>query len=330
QEFDPARFERLRRDMVLGLQNTVARRPSSQLMDEMRRALSTGAYDEPVLIAALEALDVQGLEAYRESFWASARAEAMLYGNYAPSDLDAMSQTLDIVLGSGEGEPALGPEVIKIAAGESLELHTSIEHDDAVVAWYLQGAGQTWRDRALVALTAQITESGFFQQLRTEQQLGYIVSIFPWMQFDVPGLLMLVQSPSHSSAHVFGAMQEFLVGTLEDITPQQFERHRQALINAVLKPQENLGERAEFYWQAIAFREWRFDSPQQMAAAVSALSFEDWQASYRTLFLEQPRSLLTLSAGAKPDVPETDNVVYDDPEVLRAGREIFDIDLSPL
>ncbi|WP_439107888.1 insulinase family protein [Congregibacter sp.] len=330
QEFDPARFERIRRDLVLGLQNTIARRPSSQLMDDLRRALGSGAYDEPVLIEALEALDVDSMGAYRDEFWQSVKAEGMLYGNYAPDDVQRMSATLDLVLEDGDGQPAMAPEVLSLAKGEALELRSQIEHNDAVVAWYLQGAGQTWRDRAMVALTAQVTESGFFQQLRTEQQLGYIASSFYWPQYDVPGLLLLIQSPSHSAAHVYGAMQEFLVGTLEDITAEQFDRHRQALINATLKPQENLGERAEFYWQSIATREWAFDSPQQMAAAVETISFEEWQQSYRKLFLEQPRSLLSLSPGAMGETPESDNRVFDSPETLRADHEILRIDLSPL
>jgi secreted Zn-dependent insulinase-like peptidase len=330
QAFEPARFERLRRDMVLELQNTVARRPSSQLMDDLRRALGRGSYDEPELIAALEALDVEGLETYRKSFWQSARAEAMLYGNYPPTDVYVMSETLDVVLGAGEGKPAVAPQVLRITENDSLELRSRIEHNDTVVAWYLQGAGQTWRDRALVALTAQITESGFFQQLRTEQQLGYIVSSFPWAQYDVPGLLLLVQSPSHSSAHVVDAMQQFLVGTLEDITLEQFERHRQALINATLKPQENLRERAEFYWQSIATREWLFDSPQEMAAAVESISFEEWQAAYRQLFLDAPRSLLALSAGARAVTPDIKSEVFVSPEALRDGRGTYEIDLSPL
>lgn len=330
QSFDPARFERLRRDMVLELQNTVARRPSSQLMDDLRRALSSGSYDEPALIAALDAMDIEGLEEYRRAFWNSARAEAMLYGNYAASEVDVMSRTLDTVLGAGEGQPALGPQVLRIAEGESLELHSSIEHNDAVVAWYLQGAGQTWHDRALVALTAQITESGFFQQLRTEQQLGYIASSFAWAQYDVPGLLLLIQSPSHSAAHVFTAMQKFLVDTLDDISAEQFERHRQALINATLKPQDNLRERAEFYWQSLATRQWQFDSPVQMASAVESINYEDWRQAYRQLFLEAPRSLLALSPGAKEATPQTDSEVFDSPEALRDGRGTYAVDLSPL
>jgi secreted Zn-dependent insulinase-like peptidase len=330
QKFDAQRFARIRRELVLDLQNTVARRPSSQLLDDLRQALVSGSFSEEDLIAALERMDIDDLDAYRRAFWASARAEGLLYGNYPAEAVGAVANTVDIVLGEGGGEPAVAPLVLKIAPSTDLQLESEIEHDDAVVAWYLQGGGQSWRDRAMVSLTAQIVQSGFFQQLRTEQQMGYIVSSFPWSQYDVPGLMLLIQSPSHSAVEVSAAMATFLKDTLAEISEDQFLRHRQALINDILKPDENLSERAEFYWQAIASREWGFDGPDQLATAVSGISFEDWQRDYRALFLEQRRSLLALSPGAKAATPESGAQRFRDPAQLRAAFDAYTASLSPL
>jgi insulysin len=328
QTFDPERFARIRREMVLDLQNTVARRPSSQLMDDLRRAVGSGQYDESELVAALEATDVDALVAFRDAFWESARAEALLYGNHPKSAVSVLSASVDRVLTGDGGEPAWAPSVIKLAANEPLQLQSAIEHDDAVVAWYLQGAGQSLRDRAAVALTAQAVSSGFFQQLRTEQQLGYIVSSFAYPQYDVPGLLLLVQSPSHSAAHVYDAMDRFLADTLTQISEDQYLRHQQALINEILKPDENLAERAEFYWQSIAVREWGFDSDTKLAEAVEAVTFADWQAYYRRMFIEERLSLLALSPGSQGAVPEVGQV-FESPKTMRATQQVYDIDLAP-
>ncbi|MEE4107939.1 MAG: insulinase family protein [Halieaceae bacterium] len=331
QRFDGDRFARIRREMVLELQNTIARRPSSQLLDRVRQAVGSGEYADAELIAALEALDPAALQSWRERFWASARVEAMLYGNHAAADAKRVAGLTDIVLAGESGAPALAPEVIDIAAGQSLQLEADIAHDDAVVAWYLQGDGRDWHDRAAVALTAQAIESGFFQQLRTEQQLGYIVSSFAWPRYDVPGLMLLIQSPSHSAVDVQGAMEEFLSSTPAEIDEEQFERHRAALLNAILKPHENLRERAEFYWQSIASREWGFDGPERLAAAVRAISYDDWLAYYRDVFLENRRSLLALSAGARevtPELPDTE--VFDDAADLREAVPVQRIELAPL
>ena len=331
QEFDPARFERIRREMVLQLQNTAARRPMSQLIDELGQALQARTYPDEALVAALDGMKIADLTAYRDRFWASARLEAMLYGNHPVEDAQRVADLADAVLGEGPGEPALAPQVLAVGAGEALQLEADIPHNDVVVAWYLQGAGQTVADRAAVALTAQAIESGFFQELRTEQQLGYIVQSYAWPLFDMPALMLRIQSPSHSAADVYASMERFLDGTLDDLTEEQFVRHRDALVNAILKPHENLGERAEFYWQAIARREWDFDQRERLASTVQDLSYEDWQAYFREVFVDERRSLLSFSAGALEETPkDAGDEVFDDPAALRQSRPLVEIDLAPL
>ena len=333
QEVDPGRFERIRRDMVLELQNAVARRPSSQLMDRMRQALLSGEFSDEALIAELQALDIPALEAYRDRFWSGARAEVLLYGNYPASLVGDVAAELDVLLGAGAGEASRMPQVLALDAGESLLLEADLPHDDAVVAWYLQGAGQELRDRAAVALAAQVLESDFFQQLRTEQQLGYIVSSFPWRHYDVPGLMLLVQSPSHDAAAVHAAMQTFLAGSLDSLTPEQFARHRAALVNDILKPHENLRERADFYWRSIALREWDFRGRRDFAAAVEAWDIEAWRGYFRAHLQERARSLLAVSPGARDrlpgaGVPPAQRFV--DPAQLRQGRAVYTPALEPL
>lgn len=331
QRFDPERFARVRDDMLRDLRNTVAQRPSSQLLSDLRQAISSADYSEQALIDALETMDVDALQNYRERFWASARAEALLYGNHEAATVDAVATALDAVLGEGEGEPALAPQILALDAGRPMVLESSIDHDDSVVAWYLQGRELTLKEQAAMALTAQILQSGFFQQLRTEQQLGYVVQSFSWRQYDVPGLVLLVQSPSHDAATVHGAMREFLGAIPGDIGSEQFLRHREALVNDILKPHENLGERAEFYWQAIAFRQWGFDRPQRLAEAVSAIGYEQWRDYFTAVILEDPMTLLAFSAGARGEGPELEGALnFTEPKVLRDAGARYDISLEPL
>lgn len=332
QSFDAERFERVRNDMLRELRNTAAQRPTSQLLGDLRQALTSGEYSEDALIEALEGMDRPGLQRYRDRFWNSVRAEALLYGNHPDSAVDRLAVILDKVLPEGPGEPALAPEILKLEAGDSLLLSSAIDHDDAVVAWYLQGAETSMAERAALALTSQIMQSGFFQQLRTEQQLGYVVQNFAWNQYEVPGLMMLIQSPTHDARVVQRAMADFLEQLPGDIDEAQFLRHRQALVSDILKPHENLGERAGFYWQSIAAREWNFDQPQRMADAVAAIDFGSWQEFFRQRLLGQPLSLIAASAGKREALPVyRDADQFGDPAALRAAQgDVYEVDLAPL
>lgn len=295
--FDEQRFQNIRKDMIRGLENSVAKRPSSQVMADLREALLYGQWGEQELIQALKNIEADALQDYARGFWASATAEAMIYGNYDAAEVQNLAQMLDLVLVESAAPEMPQLRVLKLAAGESALYPVEVKHDDAVLAWYLQGAGDTPNDRAATALTAQIMKSGFFQQLRTEQQLGYIVSAFSWPQLDVPGLVMLIQSPVADTATLATAMQQFMEEVEPTLTAEQFARHRTVLVNEILRPDKNLWERAEFYWQSIAKKRYQFDSRQVMAEAVEAMTLEDWQAYYRKVFMEGRHSLQVAAPG---------------------------------
>ena len=201
-----------------------------------------------------------------------------------------------------------------------------VPHDDAVVAWYLQGDGNSWEDRAATALTAQIMKSGFFQQLRTEQQLGYVVSAFSWPQMDVPGLVMLIQSPVADADAVATAMQTFMQGVVPDLDEAQFERHRAALVSEILRPDKNLWERAEFYWQSIARKQLDFAGRETLAEAVEALTLQGWQAYYERVFLTRRHSLQVVTPGHWGKLPQGDYQRYEAAEDIKSEHDAYIID----
>lgn len=324
--FSRDRFEDIRSDMIRKLENSVAKRPSSQVVDDLNEALQHGNWGEQALIAALQETDLAALEDYIRRFWRGATVEALVYGNYPTDRVDQLSQALGRVIGEGPPPDLPGVRLLKLAPGESLQYPVKVPHDDSVVAWYLQGAGDSWEDRALAAMTAQVMSSGFFQQLRTEQQLGYVVGAYPYPKWEVPGILMLVQSPVADAAAVADAMQVFMDGVVPSLDEAQFERHKVSLISDILRPDKNLGERGEFYWQSIARKQYDFASRESMAAAVDDLTLASWTRAFETVFLERPHSLQVVAPGRSGLLPRGEFRVYDSAEAIKADHDAYLID----
>jgi secreted Zn-dependent insulinase-like peptidase len=321
--FDQQRFDNIRQDMIRSLRNTVAKRPSSQVMDDLREALLFGEWGEQAMIAALEQLSLDGLRDYTGQFWDTATAEALIYGNYEPRSVKQLSGMIGGII-SSEPAPAIPDlKVLKLSGGESLQYNVDVPHDDSVVAWYLQGDGDGWQDRAATALTAQIMKSGFFQQLRTEQQLGYVAAAFAWPQMGVPGMVMLIQSPVADANTVAGAMQVFMQGVESELDEAQFERHQAALVSDILRPDKNLWERAEFYWQSIARKRLDFAGKQNLAEAVEAFTLKSWLSYYNRVFLQQRHSLQVVAPGRWGDLPKGDFSRYDSAEAIKRGHDAY-------
>ena len=322
-EFSQRRFDDIRSDMIRSLNNSVAKRPSSQVIDDLNEALLYGEWGEQALISALEKTGLSDLDDYIQRFWKSATAEVLIYGNYDADEVEQLSVMLGDVISSEPAPTLPDRNVLKLAAGESVQYPVDVSHDDSVVAWYLQGEGDSWQDRAATALTAQIMSSGFFQELRTEQQLGYVVGAYDFPKAEVPGLVMLVQSPVADANAVAEAMQDFMLSVQPDLDEAQFERHKVSLISDILRPDKNLNERAEYYWQSIASKEWDFAGRQTLADAVEALTLQSWEAYYERVFLEQRHSLQVLAPGKWGVVPKGEFRVYDSAEAIKRGHETY-------
>ncbi|MCY4425466.1 MAG: insulinase family protein [Halieaceae bacterium] len=298
-QFDAARFANIKDDLVRQLENFKTLRPFQQVMARTEQLLVHGEWDENALLNVLDDLLLADVREFAGNYWARARAEVLLNGNYDEAVVAEVRAALSPLLGAFSVAPAMETEVVKLPPDTTFLYPLTVAHADSVLLHYFQAPANDWPSRALAALTAQVFTSGFFQQLRTEQQLGYLVNAFYWPLRDVPGIGLLVQSPTASAVDVTAAVDTFLRQSLagDGLTEEQFLRHRRALKGEILKPHNNLSEQSEYYWREIARRSPEFDSRQQLAAAVSALDFQHWREAARRMILQQPAQVRIVAPG---------------------------------
>ena len=324
-DFSEERFNNLRAERIRQIENKSAQRPASQIMGALREALNHSSWSDEEQIAALRGLTLSEVKSQAKAFWDSVNAEALLYGNYVDADTAAVKEALAPFVGSSAGQlPALA--ITNLDKAERQQLTQVLDHDDAVISWYIQGNDRSVQQQALFSLAGQALKSGFFQQLRTEQQLGYIASAFSWPQSRVPGVVMIIQSPSHSSLDVRDAIAKFLQAVPSDIDEAAFNRHRQALVAEINEPFKNLWERAEFLWQSLGEGDHTFTSKQDLADAVSKITYSEWLAFFESQVLETQRSLLVVAPGKFDKFP-AEPIQYEQPAGAKAGNKSFAIEL---
>lgn len=109
--------------------------------------------------------------------------------------------------------------------------------------------------RATMGLLAHIASEPAFNQLRTVEQLGYIVSSSTWGATASLGWRVVVQSeknPVYLENRVDVFLDEHLKKLLEDMTNEEFEQKRQGLIDKKLEKFKNLGEETSSFWSHIS------------------------------------------------------------------------------
>jgi secreted Zn-dependent insulinase-like peptidase len=106
----------------------------------------------------------------------------------------------------------------------------------------------------------------------------------------VPGLMLLVQSPTASPETIQAAMLSFIAGFAEQVQAEgeeAFIRQRQALVAAVDKEPENLSQQSGIYWRQIALGYQQFDMRDELIGHIEAVEYQQWLSFYQQRFVEQ-------------------------------------------
>jgi insulysin len=138
--------------------------------------------------------------------------------------------------------------------------------------------GEFNADVALQIL-AQVMDKPAFHELRTKQQLGYMV----WQGVDtlenVQSIYFIIQStiadPDELGRRIEAFLVQFRAQTLETLTSDEFDRYVESTIAMKLEKEKRQSSRTSRLWAEIASREFVWDRKQQEVAALRNLKKSD-------------------------------------------------------
>ena len=116
-----------------------------------------------------------------------------------------------------------------------------------------------------------------FDQLRTKQQLGYVVSCGKRLTSNVLGFASVVQSATFSPKAILERIDAFLVYFREQLHAMPadvFEGHRESLIADKLQKENALAEESSLKWEQIFKGDYVFDHLEVEAEALKSVTHE--------------------------------------------------------
>jgi len=106
--------------------------------------------------------------------------------------------------------------------------------DNSAILSYFQIGHLDDKDICLLDFLTNILSEDFFDELRTNQQLGYIVSLDTTISKQVTGLTFLVQSSEKSPEYIYKKINEFIfdsVKEIEEMDEETFERYKESVLD---------------------------------------------------------------------------------------------------
>ena len=318
RRFDRGRLETIKAELIRSWQNQKQLTPYEQLFRKVPALLYEPYWDELELAEQLQTVTAEELANFSLRIWAGSEIRALFYGNLFQQEAQKLAALIEDRLhtdGSANLELAAA-QVVNLPRGEQ-RYHLPVDHQDSVAALYVQASDVAPRDRAMMRLIQQSQKSKFFHQLRTEQQLGYIVFLTGYGLKDVESAVFMVQSPTAKVAEIEKAIKAFVndhAGNVDD-----FEKHKNALLTNLEEQPKNLTEQNARFWSEILAGRYDFKRRQELIDAIKDIS-ADQLSIYSRRQLGNPEGIW-LTAG--PGQPVADAVDF---KAFKSDSEKFTFD----
>jgi len=243
------------------------------------------AYLPTDVLKELEALTLADLKSFTQSLWDKGYGQALIQGNIKTETARDIAKSVEAALRlkplpeALRGAPRLAE--LPVAAkgyGSVLQREEPNPGDpnSAAVVQFQNADRDDVRQQMAMEVLAIIMGNPFFAELRTKQQLGYIVYGGVANKEGVRSLVFTAQSSVADAdvltEKIFAFMDEF---SLENISDQQISAYISGLVSKKLEADKKLTTEVGRNWGEITVGQYRWKRRQEEAAAMKALKRKD-------------------------------------------------------
>ena len=172
----------------------------------------------------------------------------------------------------------------------SLYTTTNSVHRSSCIENYYQTGLQETRLNMLLELFSQIINESCYNQLRTKEQLGYIVFSGVRRSNGAQGIRVIVQSDRHPD-YLDSRIETFIQSleeTLKEMEEKEFLTQVEALATKRLEKPKKLSVRNGRFWSEILSQHYNFDRDNVEVGVLRGLTKEDIIQFYSTFVADSP------------------------------------------
>jgi insulysin len=288
-QFEDARFFVLREAASREYKNFLRSHPYSLATYKTSVSLESVRWTFDEYIQVVDAITPEQLREFIPRLLKQLFVEMLFLGNITHKEALSMLAEIESVLsfnGVWTGQlperrvamlPVNTPVVYQMKVIDPKQINHAIENVYTVDV-------DNMKDMTLLELFNQIIQADCFNQLRTVEQLGYIVFSGIKVDCGVLGFRVIVQSSVKDPAYLDERIENFLASVKDNLgtlSEEEWTNHCQSLIARKLEKDKSLKQEAERFWKEVANpHTYWFERDAKEAALVETLKKDDIIAFY--------------------------------------------------
>lgn len=296
------RFKIFQAKLIQKLNNHLYEIPYSQASDVYNSLINERSWTIKDKLEVVEQLTFQHLENFLPTIFEQFFFEALVHGNFSYETAVEIHKLVKALAPNDIKNCLLKsskPRSLHIPPGRAYYYEQRLA-DEKNINSCIQHVNQfgTYSEElaAKAALFAQLIDEPAFDTLRTKEQLGYVVFSSALNTHGTVNLRILIQS-ERDTAFLESRIDAFLAKMgqiLQDMSEEEFERHRTALCKTLLQRYKNLSEENSRFTTAIYIGDYNFLNKERKAALVERLSKTDMLQFYNSFVVSKDASKLVI------------------------------------
>ncbi|RNF74723.1 peptidase M16 [Marinomonas rhizomae] len=257
----PERFKQAKAQLAKDLSNQKSRQAYRNASSALSTLITKNSFTTKQLEGALEKLSLEDLQQYTKR--ARERFDIVGYstGNLTKEQAEKLANAIyERFSNRLTPRKPLEIETKNLTSQQNYHYQFESTSDDKVVLYALidtsaQLTPKAIKEKAYFSILRKLLNSPFYQELRTNQQLGYIVGAQNLSIRNTPILGLLVQSPNTDTLSIIRAIEDFLKEQskrLPNISEKDFSQAKSALLSELKMAAKNLSDNALNEWHQIA------------------------------------------------------------------------------
>ncbi|WP_300000398.1 pitrilysin [uncultured Cedecea sp.] len=225
--------------------------------------------------ALLPTLTLKDLLEYRENLKSNSRAEFLIVGNITPEQTKALALNVRDALKLKGSEWTRNKTLLIDKKNQVIFQQPGSSSDSALSAVYVPTGYDEATSEAYSLMIGQIIQPWFYNQLRTQEQLGYVASAFPVAIGQQWGVGFVLQSSDKQPAYLYQRFTEFypvIEQRLRDISPEDFAQIKQSVIGLIQQAPQTLAEEASQLSRDFDRRNSAYDSREKIVEQIKTLT----------------------------------------------------------
>lgn len=345
-EIEQGRFEVLKERLIRHFKNVPLNMPYQQSGVKLASVINEVSYTTESQLAALEDVKFDEMQEFlSNTLLKEGNFEIGAFGNLKENEVLKIADTVAEIL-----SPKPIPDLIEsssylLSEGHQYAYNTTLPDENNVnscVEYFVQVGDLATERRLKVALEllSSILSEPAFNQLRTKEQLGYVVFSGTRRTHASFGYRVLIQS-EYPASYVQSRIETFLakkaITVLDGLSAEEFNKFRESLAKEKLEKYQNLREEATTYFTEITNGFYEFDHQKNDVKILKTVTQEEVRAVFDKYIIGSSRTVIAIVQNAKKPKVLTDetlmalkmlnaahelDIPFEQDEVMKFGEQV--------